>query len=550
MATKMIGIDLGQREVRAWQLDVSFSKRESTASLRRPVEPLEGEELLDAQLRTASELLDREDLSREAYALAIPRSVTSILTHRLPSAQLKMLDEILPGELEDLLPFDSDDLFYDYQITHQGEDELELLIAYTLRDEFDEFMARCAAVGLDPKVLTLGGLYTHHLTAELEALNSPSVTISDPLIDEADDMTPPPELSVLLDIGESGAEWVIYHGERLYHIQRADVGGAAITRALAKAFRVDEESAEQGKVSEARWIRADALDLVEDGNAKQLAVAFNNVIEESLAPLLGELGRSFAYCERRHGLTVSQVQLMGECARLKGIGQLIADRLMVDVRALSTPEELQRVSTVGGSQDYLAFAMAQGLAKRLHTRSINLRKGDHQYAGDSGVVRSLIVALLLTLFAIAGLQGARVYFEHQEALAELASLELEVNRLGQELFGSEGMELDTIKSNVESAKRAKVLIPEESALSVLRDLSEYIKREPNLELDKLSISLKPSGRGSLSLAGKAVKIGDVSMVLEAVKQSRCFAERAKREKTTNAMDGRKSFRITSSSTCQ
>ena len=140
MSTKMIGLDLGQREVRAWQMEVSFSKRESRSILRRPIEQLEDEELLDAQLRTAFELLDREGLERESYALAIPRTLTSILRHSLPAGQIKLIDEVLPGELEDLLPFDYDDLFYDYQITHLTESTIELLIVYTLREEFEDFM--------------------------------------------------------------------------------------------------------------------------------------------------------------------------------------------------------------------------------------------------------------------------------------------------------------------------------------------------------------------------------------------------------------------------
>ena len=541
MATTMIGLDLGLREVRAWQLEVSFSKRESKASLRRPVELLEGEERLDAQLRTAAELLDREGLGREAYALAIPRSITSVLTHRLPSAQLKMLDEILPGELEDLLPFDSDDLFYDYQVSHRGEQELELLIVYTLRSEFDDFMRRCTAVGLDPKVVTLGGIYAHNLI-----LDSVHNTAEDEASSQRD-------LEVLLDIGESGAEWVIYQGERLFHIQRADVGGGSITSALSETFRVDEESAEQGKLSEARWMRPEALNLIDDANGLQLASAFNRVIEESLAPLLGELGRSFAYCERIYGMNISKVHITGGGSRLKGIGQLISDRLMVRVVALSPQTEmLPHLSSaeVDGVHDYLAFAMAHGLAKRLHVRTINLRKSEHQYSGDSGLVRGLVIALMLTLLAVAGLQGSRIYVEHESARAELIELEREVSDLGQRLFGSEGMELDTIKAKVESAKKAKVLIPDVSVLSVLKDLSTYIEKRDGLELDNLSINLKPSGRGSLMMKGKAGTIGDVSMIISAVKKSSCFAERVKKEKVTKAIDDRKSFHITSSSTCQ
>ena len=193
MSTKMIGLDLGQSEVRAWQMEVSFSKRESRAVFRRPVQPLKDEELIDAQLRTAFELMESEGLSRESYALALPRTLTSVLSHSLPVAQLKLVEEILPGELEDLLPFNHEDLFYDYQITHKDESMMDLLIVYTLRDDFEEFMLRCEAIGLDPKVMTLGGIYVHDWLVEyLET------EINDPVSINVGELEP--ELSPILPL--------------------------------------------------------------------------------------------------------------------------------------------------------------------------------------------------------------------------------------------------------------------------------------------------------------------------------------------------------------
>lgn len=551
MSTKMIGLDLGQREIRAWQIEAGFSKYESRAAYHIPVIPHEGEDLLSAQLRSAVTLLEREGLSRESYALAVPRSLTSVLRHSLPVAQLKMLDEILPGELEDLLPFDYEDLFYDYQIIHKSETDIELLIVYTLREEFDYFMDQCQFAGLDPKVMTLGGLYVHDWL--IEHLVVPGS--EEPQLDDLslEGIAPTRPLRVFLDIGESGSEWLIFQGDRLCHIQRADVGGGSVTSSLAQTFKVDEVSAEEGKLSEARWVHPSALALIEDPAGSRLSGAMNQVIEDSLRPLFSELGRSLIYVEENFNTSVDRLYLTGGGSALRGMDDLISHRLMVSVEPLPPSLELGRIlppDREDGSRDYIAFSMARGLAKRLYNRSINLRRGAYSYAGDSGVLKGLLVATVLTLIAVVGFQGGRIYLEHNAALSELNQLNAEVKQLGLDLFNDDTLELDTIKVKVESAKDAKVLIPETTALSTLGELSRDIDTDINIEVDSISINLKPGGRGQLNLKGKTQSIGDVSSIMTAVKKTTCFGEQAKQNRDQKSVDGRRVFTITSSSNCK
>ena len=161
-----------------------------------------------------------------------------------------------------------------------------------------------------------------------------------------------------------------------------------------------------------------------------------------------------------------------------------------------------------------------------------------------------MIAICFTLLAIVGLQGARLYMEQVTALDELAQLNHEVEQLGQSLFGREGLELDTIKVKVDSARKTRVLIPEVSAFATLGELSRYIDRNINIEVDFIDINLTPGGRGSLNVKGKTQSIGDVSSIMSAVKKTTCFAERAKQDKVRKSTDGRHKFTITSSSNCK
>lgn len=535
MATKIIGFDLGQREVRAWQMEVGFSKRESVARYHRSVHPLDGESLREASLRTAAALIADEGLTYESYAMPLPRSLSSVVTHRLPLGQLKQLNEVLPGELEDLLPFDEDELFYDYQITHIDEEknELELLIAYAIREELHEYMAECKRYGVDPKSLTLGGLYTQKLV-------------------------PPPafgdlSMRVLLDIGERGSEWTVFVGDQIRHIQRCDIGGFAITQTLAEVFRVDDEMAEVGKLSEAKWLNPAALKLLHNETNGKLAMAMNDAIERALLPLKVELSRSLAFAESRYGLPIEVVYVTGGCSRLPGIHEYLQHVVLAQVKPLMPPEEMNSIlprERADGVQDYLAFAMADGLARRLYNQAINFRKNEFAYARNSGALRSITSSIVVALLMIMTLQGVRLYFEQIGALEEIAKLEAEVERLGQSILGKEGLELDTLKFKVNSAKENKVLVPEISAFDTLGELSKFISQETEVELDRLTIILSPGGRGSLEMRGKTKTVGDVSAVISAVEQSSCFSERVKKDKVSKSVDERTTFRVTASSKCK
>mgnify|MGYP000091338034 CR=1 FL=1 len=532
MATKIIGLDLGQREVRAWLMDVGFSSREFTGAFYREILPIDGESQTEAQLRTAYELLEAKQLTHESYALALPRQLTSVLIHRLPIAQMKLVDEILPGELEDLLPFEIDEIFYDYQIIGTDDDELELLIAYAVREEFEQFMGQCFAAQIDPKVLTLGGLYTEAIVPK----------------SQYNDLAH----QVILDIGASGAEWTFYLGGSVKYLQRCDVGGLQITKKLAEVFKVDDEMAEVGKLSEAKWLAKDTLALMEDGNQKQLAERINEAIEEALLPLKAELIRSLAFAEMTQETPIEKVYLTGGSSKLNGIETYLEQSLNMPVQRLDYPAEISTNLSTGrdGSQDYLAYVMADGLAQRLYTKSINFRKDEYTYARDAGILRSLSVAVSIALFCIIALQGTRLYYEQMTAIDEITLLESEVEQLGVSLLGKEGLELDTIKFKVNSAKEQKVLVPDISAFDTLGELSRFISKDVSVELDRLTIALKDNGRGSLELRGKTTTVGEVSAVIEAVEKTSCFSERVKKDKVSKSVDERTVFRVTASSKCK
>ena len=263
--------------------------------------------------------------------------------------------------------------------------------------------------------------------------------------------------------------------------------------------------------------------------------------------------RSFAFSEFNLGVPIEAIYILGGSSKLEGIEAYLEETLSIPVRHPKFPTDMNqnlRPSRSDGHQDYLAFLMADGLARRLYTKTINFRKNEFSYSRDSGLIRSLAIAITLTIFCLVTLQGLRLYFEQVDALQEIAKLESEVEQLGLSLLGKEGLELDTLKFKVNSSKEKKVLVPEISAFDTLGELSKFISKDVEVELNRITISLNPNGRGSLEMQGKTTTVGNVSAVIEAVEQTSCFSDRVKKDKVSKSVDERTAFRVTASSTCK
>ena len=220
MATKFVGLDLGTHTVKVCEVVTTLRNFELVGF---------GSEIVDCSLETtpsfaqlaetAHTLLSRRGLLNEAIICSLPPGNSATLTLNLPFTQAKKIESVLPGELDDMIAVDIEDVVYDYQIIEKSDNGARLLCAYVRRDVLSDFLAALDEFNIDPKRVCLGplsnfNLYDHLLGAE----TSYSVGV--------------------LDLGHSHTELIVYDEGKPVITRDFGIGGRAITEKLHNPFKL------------------------------------------------------------------------------------------------------------------------------------------------------------------------------------------------------------------------------------------------------------------------------------------------------------------------
>lgn len=533
MATKMVGLDLGAREVRVCEVLVGFSGPELKGVYAAPVSPEPEEDPLRARVRAAVELLAARKLLHEPLACAFPRELTSTVVIEMPFNQPRRVAEVLPFELDDALPFEVEQVvFADQLVGARGEGGVEVLVAYAMRERFEEVLAEMSTQGLNPKLLTLSGLTFGQLAP------APA----------------PGQALAVLDLGARGAEWAILDSSGVRRVHRVDVGGEALTRAMSELYSIEEGRAEDLKLRDrnVRLLTPEQLAAVPEHLSAQVG-RLQALLEGALAPVTQELARSLAAAEAALGVEVGALALVGGAASLPGLAAHLEARLGLRASLAAPPADLEALSSAvdrGGAQRaHVAYAMAMTLARRLDRKTANFRAGAFAYQGDSDALRGAFAWLFVALALSGTLHVTRLSGEVDSLAREVAALQEEGRALSRALMGAE-LEPSTLKTRVKAQQAVAADVPEVSALDTLGELSEAISREVSVELDTLNVALPPGGRGRIELIGKARDVAEVSAVQAALEASSCFSSKVKKDQVSKAVDGRTKFRITAAASCK
>jgi Tfp pilus assembly PilM family ATPase len=197
MSTKIIALDIGTNVVRAFEMQANFRSSQPLAYYEEVIQLQEEQSLLDAQVEALGKLIENNQLKADTLCCSVPRQMVASLSIALPFIQKKQIEMTIGTQIDDLLPIDVEDIFYDYQIIsqtakNQSPAESKILIAYVKRDEFEEFLKLLQNRHIDPKLMTLG-IFAYQ-------------TLLNPKFKNA---------QVVLNFGKSGAEWAIFDEGKL-----------------------------------------------------------------------------------------------------------------------------------------------------------------------------------------------------------------------------------------------------------------------------------------------------------------------------------------------
>jgi general secretion pathway protein L len=490
MSHPILGLDLGSRRVKAVLLETTLRGFTVIGAAETPVSPAAdgappSPDRISAAVRDL--LADRRWPGDVAAVASLPGVAASHLV-TLPFTDTRRIEQTVLYEVEAAIPFDLDQVAWDWQPLDSRPGRSDLFIGVARRDELGALVAALAATGVDPAVVVPGGPALAALWA--------AGAVADPAAAG--------EAELVVDIGAERTHVCVVSEGRCLFARTFASGSANLLRAAARSAGRDPEEPvpEMGLPG---WLAGPAGDAA---------------VRAGLAPIVRELRATMRAFEARPShRPVVRIRLAGGAAAWPGVAAGMGDELEIPTEPIRLAGP---AADAIGPDDAPRFALPLALALRgwLGTRfqRLNLRRGDLASTRSNQDVRDRLVrigvyASLVLLLAVVSAVVKVVALNRQEKLLDQAMCEVT-----QRVVGKCYDDFAMAESVLRGRGTVGASIPRVSAAGVLAELAA---RTPPVQLrfDRIEIS-----REKLHLQGTTDAAENVDKIVSALRGSRCFVD--------------------------
>ncbi|MCF6311869.1 MAG: pilus assembly protein PilM [Verrucomicrobiales bacterium] len=227
---------------------------------------------------------------------------------KLPPLDVDQVDQIVGFEAQQNVPFPIDEVTWGYQL--MGEDsgsEVNVVLAAVKSTDLDEIDQSVAAAGLRTEAVEVSAMAIYNAYrfnySDLEGT------------------------TLLIDIGSKTTN-LIYSSAKGVFVRTIKIGGADITKAIAKEFNISYDEAEQRKIADGFVALGGAYADHED----PVIAGVSKVIRNTLTRLHSEIMRTTNFYRSQQGGEAPAIGLLcGSSAALPFLREFFAEKLRIPI---------------------------------------------------------------------------------------------------------------------------------------------------------------------------------------------------------------------------
>lgn len=350
-STSVWGIDVGQAALKALRCRLegnqvvaeAFDYIEYPKILTQP--EAEPESMVREALQT---FMSRNDLKNTKVALSVPGQNGLAKFFKPPPVELKKVGDIVKYEARQQIPFDLQEVVWDYQLMSGGQIEN----GFALESEVGLFAMKRDAVYRSLKPLQQNDIEVDVLQlAPLSIYNA--ITYEKQLLSEAEennyDTEHPPKSVVILAMGTDATDLIVTNGFRVWQ-RSMPLGGNHFTRQLTKDLKLTFAKAEHLK-----------RNAMEADDPKLIFQAMRPVFND----LVTEIQRSIGFFKSLNKKAeIGSLLMLGNSVKLPGLVQYLNKNLGMEISIVDKFDRLQgeEVLTSPAFHDHVtSFASVYGL---------------------------------------------------------------------------------------------------------------------------------------------------------------------------------------------
>jgi general secretion pathway protein L len=452
--------------------------------------------------RAIAEILRLAGAGAEVVA-TVPSDEVSLRRVELPAAAAKKVDELLPFEIESLIPFEADETLLEHQpIESTDPTKLRLLVCAAPKARIRQRLADLADVGLDPATLVPSAVSLAGLSTFLPTFAAAEA----------------PQMLVCVQV------------------DRTEV---AIVR--------------KGRCELARTITVGHRQVEELGYAEP---SYGSEPER----LARELRQTIASYRMQGGAEPEGVWGLGLVDANGMLLRWLGAALQKNVEPFAMPDTAPPSGKVVEAPlepaQKVRFAIPLGLVGHAlsRQRSIDLRKGEFVRTRQLGLARELAPLLGIAAMAIFFSWGFSVYAQFSVLRARREVLESELARISRTHLGQETTSVSEARELLDEGRANPDPMPAWTAFDALLAISNAIPGGETggitHDVQRLQIDLaQDRSEGHFELQGVVSTIEESDRVRAALAEIPCFQNLEQAGATTPAADGRRQYRLEADIRC-
>ncbi|GEM_PF-920467 len=468
----ILGIDVGSYSVKVAELQRSFKTFQFVNFYERRVlynDVLTPEESIATALQA---VLEDNALTWDSCFAALPGRDIATRLLEMPFGNPKKVEQTLPFEVENHIPFFMDDIVLASHVGLSTKDFSRVLICYARKTEVARCLSFMNNANIEPKRLCAAGV---------ELINLVVIGLS-----------PPDGTYAILDVGHTQLTITICQGRRLMYTRTITIGGQQITQAVARAIDVADDEAERLKIELGQAPADSALP-----EATSIPNKITRAIGETLQEMVLHLRQTFFTYREQTGDMVEGLYLCGGTTRLPGIADFFSRQLKQNVTMLDCHDfhftQLDRTDAEAAvACTALAIAL-RGVAPP-GLPLVNFRQGEFVYRADTQQLESrvrraalaagLIVALGATYFGLRWYGLSQQLEQRNREIFELVRQALPKDEAAKVSGADSALAaLKKLRSTAENKINAVQTVLATSALNVLKRYSQAVPSRDEVKLN-------------------------------------------------------------------
>lgn len=460
---RILGIDIGSTSVKGVELESSLGRFVIQDYHERPLDPANPN-----PTQALADLILTLPKQPDKVVALLRTSATTFRNLTLPTKDRKALQAGVGFELEDELPFPSDQSLFDYSVLTTSKAGSQVHVTATLQSSAQQLLELWKTAGVDPDVLTseawaLRSLWTRvlasqHFTEDPESRARPFLHCH------------------------------LGHDHSILYIQNQGLpvlareirwGGRDITAAICKKYSLPIDQAEAAKLDHGFVVTQGQRPEVTAEQAE-----FSDSLMEVLSLLAAEIRQATLAAKGVTRADFGKVYLSGGTSLLPGLAPVLEELLQVPVQSVHALGALSGSTYSEPTEAGFVLAAASAFAALPSEKAtpINLRKGPLAKAGKAGKLnwsslkKPMIAVGTVAFSAFLSLAiQSRVY---QSRLQEVDSqLEKSIKAFFGQISGS------ALRGYVGNPKNLKTSVQKE--ISKQRALNRLYAANPRSPLDFL-----------------------------------------------------------------